>query len=363
MPAVPAVSDEEFEPDDDAVDRDEHSGDGIGRAAEKADGPTDQDGRQHGCHDEAFASKADGGFVAGNACERADEPKPGGDDGWREHGRCTRAGRYCHVSKERDAPAAQRAHLQRVDAVGDRIRHRRPVPEHRPEIVEALSVFGWGGALGLRGNDQRHREPRDRGAHGGGKEGGAPAGSGGDKVASSKRKGARNANARGMAGRGARHHLRVDPIGQELEARHVRARPAHAGQRPHRKCRPEAVGKQRKHQVTEHGRRHAEEIDAFGIHAVRQSDEHGHRNHVGAVKAGRDPARLAVGELPERHHAGQQRRPEEGADLHQHLCGADDRNQPARRSRECGRADGHECESSTRCVSQRLYHISIMLEI
>ena len=314
---------------------------GIGHAADEADGRADQDGRQHRRHDEAFAAKADGGFVAGNARERADETEPGGDDGWRQHGSCTRAGRHRDVAKERDAPPAQCAHLQRVDAVGDGIGHGRPVAEHRPEIVETLSVFGRGGALALRGNDHCHQQPSDRGAHGGGEEGGAPAGSGGDEIATCKRERTGNADARGVAGRGARHHLGVHPIGQELEAGHVRACPAHAGQRAHRQCRPEALGKQPEHQVTEHGRRDAEEVDALGIDAVRQGDEHRHRDHVGAVEAGRDPTRLAVGELPERHHAGQQRRPEECADLHQHLCGADDRDQPARRSRERGRADGH----------------------
>ena len=148
-----------------------------------------------------------------------------------------------------------------------------------------------------------------------------------NEIAACKRDRARNADARRMPGRGTRHHPGVDAIGKQLETGHVGAGPAHARKRACGKSRPEAVGKQRKHRVADHGCGHAKEIDALGIDAVRQSDEHRHRQHIGAVEACGDPAGFTVGKLPKRHQARQQSRPEEGADLHEHLRAAHDRDE------------------------------------
>ena len=60
-----------------------------------------------------------------------------------------RAGGHRHVAEERHTPAAQCAHLQRMDAVGDGVGHGRAVAEHRPEIVEALPILGRSGAFAL----------------------------------------------------------------------------------------------------------------------------------------------------------------------------------------------------------------------
>jgi hypothetical protein len=77
--------------------------------------------------------------------------------------------------------------------------------------------------------------------------------------------------------------------------------------------------------------RDAGEIDALGVDPIRQRHQHRHGQDIGAVEGGRDPARLAVAQAPERGETRQQRRPEEGADLHQHLRGADQRDQLLRR--------------------------------
>src|SRR5262249_7673141 len=93
--------------------------------------------------------------------------------------------------------------------------------------------------------------------------------------------------------------------------------------------------------MTHDSRRHPKEIDAFGVDAVCQGDQHGNRKHIGAIEARRDPAGLTVRKLPEWHDAGHERWPEERADLHEHLRGADDRNQSTSRLRKGVSADGH----------------------
>jgi hypothetical protein len=79
--------------------------------------------------------------------------------------------------------------------------------------------------------------------------------------------------------------------------------------------------------VSQDGERDAGEIDVLGVDAVGQGHQHRHRQNIGAVEGGRDPAGLAVAQAPQRREARQQRGPEEGADLHQHLRGADQRDQ------------------------------------
>ena len=117
---------------------------------------------------------------------------------------------------------------------------------------------------------------------------------------------------------GARHHLGIDLVGQQLQAGHVGAGPAHAGQRARRHGRPEAVGEEAEQQMAEHGAADAEEIDALGVDAVGEGDEHRHRDHVGGVEDRGDPAGLAVGELQSASSpAAAPAR--EGADLHEHL--------------------------------------------
>jgi hypothetical protein len=74
----------------------------------------------------------------------------------------------------------------------------------------------------------------------------------------------------------------------------------------------------------------AREVDALGIDPVGQCDQHRDRQHVGAIEGGRDPAGFAVGEAPARDHFGQQRGPEECADLHQNLRRADQRDKADR---------------------------------
>ena len=64
-------------------------------------------------------------ITAGDRMEAAAAPVVGGD-----------------VTEERHAPTAQGAHLQRMDAVGDGVRHGRAVAEYRTEIVQT-SVHPW----------------------------------------------------------------------------------------------------------------------------------------------------------------------------------------------------------------------------
>ena len=161
------------------------------------------------------------------------------------------------------------------------------------------------------------------------------------KVAAQEGERARDADAGGMAGHGARHHPGIDLVGQQLEAGHVGAGPAEAGQRAQGHGRPEAVGEQAEQEMAQHRAADAEQIDALGVDAVGQGDEHRHRDHVGGVEDRGDPAGLAVAERPAAHHLGQQRRPEIGADLHHDLRGADDGDQPRRRDARCRDVSRH----------------------
>ncbi len=106
MPAVPAVSDEEFEPNDDVVDRQERGSQSIGHATDKADGRTDKDRGHHSGHKETLPAVVNGGFVAGNARKGSDKAKSGGDNGRRQHRRGYRTGGRRDVAEERHTPAA-----------------------------------------------------------------------------------------------------------------------------------------------------------------------------------------------------------------------------------------------------------------
>ena len=114
-----------------------------------------------------------------------------------------------------------------------------------------LPVLGWLPRLVCAGHDERDEHPGNCRAYGCRDESRLPAGSGSDEVTCCKRKSARNADARRVSRRGARHHFGVNAIGQKLQARHIGARPAHAGEGTQQQRRPEAFRKQTKQQMAQ----------------------------------------------------------------------------------------------------------------
>jgi len=176
-------------------------------------------------------------------------------------------------------------------------------------------------------HEEPDREPGDGGGAGCDQESGTPAEVIGNEVAHQEGKRPGDADAGGVAGDGARHHAGIDLVGQQLQPGHVGAGPTQAGEGSGGHRRPEAVGKQPEQEMADRRAADAEQIDALGVDAVGQGDEHRHRNHVGGVEDSRDPAGLAVAERPARDHLRQQRQPEISADLDEDLRGTNNRDQ------------------------------------
>jgi hypothetical protein len=74
-----------------------------------------------------------------------------------------------------------------------------------------------------------------------------------------------DADAGGVAGDGARHERGFHAVGQELEAGHVRAGPAHAGQDACRGGAPGPVGEPCEADVARHGEADTGQIDRAGV--------------------------------------------------------------------------------------------------
>ena len=164
------------------------------------------------------------------------EPEHGERRRRRKRGRC-RAGRGRDESQEGDAPSAQRAHLERVDAVDDRVGHGRAVAQHRAEIEQrAVRRRARPLATRRRGTASATSSQASARACGRGEEG---------RAASRRRRARRSAQAKDSAPEMpmlaacpavARDIiLRVDLVGEQLEAGHVGAGPADAGRAPARR--------------------------------------------------------------------------------------------------------------------------------
>ena len=242
-------------------------------------------------------------------------------------------------TKERDAPSAQRAHFERVDAIGDGIGHGRAVAQHRAKIKNRGVLFRRRRPR-MRGDRKRHQDPRATRAHRRRDECQAPAADGGEEIGAGKRQRAGNPDAGGVARGRARQQRAVDLVGEQLQPGHVGAGPTDAGERAGRECGPEAVGEGRKQRMPGDREGDTAEVDPLGVDAVGQRHEHRHRDDVRGIEDRGDPSGFAVGQRPARHHLRQQRGPEERADLDEDLRRA---NEGDRSNRRCAINFVHVC--------------------
>src|SRR5437867_3250605 len=103
--------------------------------------------------------------------------------------------------------------------------------------------------------------------------------------------------------------------GEELQPRHVRARPSHARKGSSYQGAPEAISEAGESEMAGYGEGAARQIDRARVDAIRQGDEDRHGQRVGRVEDPGDPARLAIAEAPLADESGQKGRPCVGADL------------------------------------------------
>jgi hypothetical protein len=230
-----------------------------------------------------------------------------------------------------NTPAPQGVEFEGVNAVADRIGHRRPVAKHGAEIEHRDPAWRDGVVFRASRHDQNDKQPGNRRAAGRRNERTAPAQKARKQVRAGKRQRARDAHARRVARGRPRHELGIDLIGQEFQAGHIGAGPADPGQRTRAERRPESFGEQSEQQVADDGQADTEQIDLAWIEAVGGRDEDRHRDHVSAEKNRGDPAGLAPAQAPQLDHARQQRRPERCADLDEHLRKADNGDEALRR--------------------------------
>ena len=182
--------------------------------------------------DQPAAAEADRRLVADDAGGRADQGKRRHDERWATGRRLGSAG--ARRRRRRGTPRPSRA-ARSSRACGRSRPARRPWPSGcaAPDGNRTARAAGPAGRARrlASGHDERDGEPGDGGARAGGdQEGGLPADM--PAIRSPQQEGERagDADAGGMAGDGARHHPGVDLVGQQLQAGHVGAGPAQAGE-------------------------------------------------------------------------------------------------------------------------------------
>ena len=114
---------------------------------------------------------------------------------------------------------------------------------------------------------------------------------------------------------------------QQLQAGHVGAGPANAGQRPTRQRRAEAIGKETEQEMPDDGQPHAERLNSFQIDPVGQCHKKRNCQHVGAVERYGDPTGRAITQRPLGCKLWQLSWPEEGTNLTKHLRNSDQQHE------------------------------------
>ena len=307
------------------------------------------DTRGHGQAHEPLAAKPDRHLVACHARPRADEPHGCGNDRGRDP-RASLTGSARHVGEEGDRPAAQRVHLPGVRAVRDGIGHGRAVPQHGAKVEQRCA--GWRvAASSLGGRAQEDDQPGDHRGGGRSGEGAAPAEPAAQEAGEQERQRSGDADARRVAGDGARHERGVHAIGQELETGHVGPGPAHAGENARHPGAPRPVGERREPDVARHREADARQVDGTRVDPVGEGHEERDGHGVRGVEEPRDPARLPVGDVPVGDERWQERGPGVRADLGADLGDAHEGHEPGRRhpARVPGRAGQHQPAGRYEC--------------
>ena len=143
-----AVSDDRVEPDDGSVEKEQRSRQGVGRGAERPSRPAQAVEARSA---RTMSRRRPRRIAASLPRMLATVPaRPSMvQRRCRRNKRCGRAGRSRYETEESDTPAAQRAHLERVDPVDDRVRHGGAIAQHRTEVDSAPRARG--GAALVRG--------------------------------------------------------------------------------------------------------------------------------------------------------------------------------------------------------------------
>ncbi len=135
-----------------------------------------------------------------------------------------------------------------------------------------------------------------------------------------------------MTGDRARHQLRVDAIGKQLEPGHIGARPADAGKHAEAERLPESARERGEPEVADHRQRNPGKIDLLRVEAIGQRDEDRDGEDIGTVERAGNCAGLPIAQRPGVDELRQQRGPGVSADLREDLGATDEQDEAAHRS-------------------------------